>query len=219
MEYKIINTDKWERGKIFKYYIEKLPNVMSLTVDIDITEFLEFIKNKKLKFYPSMIWLVSKVLNSHDEFKYNWDKKGNLIKWDYISPYYADFNKEDQTFVRLVTEYNDNLKIFHYKFMENREKFKNLRGFDLKDIPLNTYDLSCLPWVRYKSFDLHVFDDGKYLAPGIVWGKYEKQGDRYIMPLTMTAHHAVCDGFHLCRFFNEIQGLINKLESSKNVGR
>ena len=77
MEYKIINTDKWERGKIFKYYIEKLPNVMSLTVDIDITEFLEFIKNKKLKFYPSMIWLVSKVLNSHDEFKYNWDKKGN----------------------------------------------------------------------------------------------------------------------------------------------
>ena len=34
---------------------------------------------------------------------------------------------------------------------------------------------------------------------------------RYMMPLTMNIHHAVADGFHLCRFFNEVQELINTL--------
>ncbi len=41
---------------------------------------------------------------------------------------------------------------------------------------------------------------------------------RYMMPLTMNIHHAVADGFHLCRFFNEVQELINTLDGgSKDV--
>ncbi len=53
-----------------------------------------------MKFYPAMIWVVSKVVNEHDEFKYSWDNKGNLIKWDYISPSYAEFHKEDENFTK-----------------------------------------------------------------------------------------------------------------------
>lgn len=55
------------------------------------------------------------------------------------------------------------------------------------------------------------FDEGKFLAPVITWGKYELERERYIMPLTMNIHHAVADGFHLSRFFNEVQELINSI--------
>uniref|UniRef100_UPI001FDAB5FD CatA-like O-acetyltransferase n=1 Tax=Clostridioides difficile TaxID=1496 RepID=UPI001FDAB5FD len=60
---------------------------------------------------------------------------------------------------------------------------------------------------------VHVFDEGKFLAPVITWGKYELEQERYIMPLTMNIHHAVADGFHLSRFFNEVQELINSILS------
>ncbi len=33
MEYKIINLDTWERGKLFRFFIDNLRNVMSMTVD------------------------------------------------------------------------------------------------------------------------------------------------------------------------------------------
>ena len=56
---------------------------------------------------------------------------------------------------------------------------------------------------------MHVFDEGQYLAPVVTWGKYISQNDKIIMPLTMNIHHAVADGFHLCRFFTEIQNLLN----------
>lgn len=31
----------------------------------------------------------------------------------------------------------------------------------------NYFDVSCLPWVKHKHFDVHVFDEGTFLAPVI----------------------------------------------------
>ena len=59
---------------------------------------------------------------------------------------------------------------------------------------------------------MHIFDSGTYLAPVITWGKYEKDNSgRILMPLSLNIHHAVADGFHLSRFFIEVQELINSL--------
>lgn len=211
MKYTEIDLDKWDRGKLYRFYIENLRNVLSMTVDINVTKLVAFVKAHGLKFYSAMIWVVSKVINAHSEFKYSRDQDGKLIRWDYVSPYYADFHKEDENFVKLVTEFSDDLNEFHARFLADRERCKNLRAFDLRDIPKNTFDVSCLPWVTYKSFDIHVFDSGTYLAPVVTWGKYSMENDKIIMPLSMNIHHAVADGFHLCRFFNEVQELINRL--------
>lgn len=212
MEYKYtkIDLEKWNRGKLFQSYIDNMRIVMSLTVDIDVTNLIEFSKSHDLKFYPAMIWVVSKVVNEHDEFKYSWNNKGNLIKWDYISPSYAEFHKEDENFTKMVTDFSDSIFEFHARFMLDREKHKMERAF-VANQPLNFFDVSCLPWVKYNHFDVHVFDEGKFLAPVITWGKYELERERYIMPLTMNIHHAVADGFHLSRFFNEVQELINSI--------
>lgn len=209
--YTRIDLNEWSRGKLFKSYIDNMRIVMSLTVDIDVTRLIEYTKINDLKFYPSMIWIVSKIVNSHDEFKYSWDTDGNLIKWDFISPSYADFHKEDENFTKLVTVYSDNLFEFHNRYMNDKEKYKNKRAF-VENQPLNFFDVSCLPWVRYKHFDVHVFDEGIFLAPVITWGKFELENGKYLMPLTMNIHHAVADGYHLSRFFVEVQELIDSLE-------
>lgn len=213
--YTKVNLDEWNRGKLFKNYIDNMRIVMSLTADIDVTKLIEFTKNSGLKFYPSMIWIVSKVVNAHDEFKYSWDKERNLIKWDFISPSYTDFHKEDENFTKLVTVFSDDLFEFHNRFMVDKEQNKYKRAF-VENQPSNFFDVSCLPWIKYKHFDVHVFDEGVFLAPVITWGKYEMEQGKYLMPLTMNIHHAVADGFHLSRFFIEVQELINSLSYKKN---
>ena len=211
MNYKTIDLNTWDRGKLFTFYIEKMRIVMSLTMDIDVTPLVRFTKKNGLKFYPAMIWAVSKIVNAHDEFKYGWDADGNLIKWDVVSPSYAHFHKEDENFTKTVTEFSDDLLEFHTRFLSDREKYKDVRAI-AENQPPNFFDVTCLPWVRYKHFDVHVFDEGKFLAPVITWGKYEPEHGKLVMPLTMNIHHAVADGFHLSRFFNEVQELINALE-------
>nr|AMP53354.1 CAT [uncultured bacterium] len=42
------------------------------------------------------------------------------------------------------------------------------------------------------------------------FGKYYEDGGKYYIPLSIQVHHAVCDGFHVCRFLDELQDLLNK---------
>ncbi len=207
MNYEIIDLNKWSRGKLFQLYMDKMRLVMSLTVDIDVTNLKTFSKENNISFFALMLWVVSKVINSHDEFRYSFDKNGNLIKWEYISPSYTDFHKEEESFVKFVGEYSDDVLEFCNRVKNDRKQHKNDNGI-LENQPLNFFDVSCLPWVKYNHFDIHVFDDGKFLAPVITWGKYEQVNDRLIMPLTMNINHAVADGYHLSRFFNEVQDMI-----------
>lgn len=210
MNYSIIDLNTWERGSLFKFYIDNMRIVMSLTADIDVAPLLAYARKNNLKFYSAMIWVVSRVINSHDEFKYGWSNEGDLIRWDYISPSYTVFNQEDESFTKFVTEYTDNLLDFCKRTVDDQRKNKCERAI-IKDQPQNFFDVSCLPWIRYKHFDVHVFDDGKFLAPVVTWGKYEAENNKVLMPLTMNIHHAVADGFHLSRFFNEVQALIDSL--------
>lgn len=210
MNYSIIDLNTWERGSLFKFYIDNMRIVMSLTADIDVAPLLAYARKNNLKFYSAMIWVVSRVINSHNEFKYAWSNEGDLIRWDYISPSYTVFNQEDESFTKFVTEYTDNLLDFCKRTVDDQRKNKCERAI-IKDQPQNFFDVSCLPWIRYKHFDVHIFDDGKFLAPVVTWGKYEAENNKVLMPLTMNIHHAVADGFHLSRFFNEVQALIDSL--------
>ena len=41
---------------------------------------------------------------------------------------------------------------------------------------------------------------------------YEREG-RVLMSLAVQVHHAVCDGFHLCRLVNELQARLDREEA------
>lgn len=211
MKYEIINLAEWKRGDLFRFYINQMRIVMSMTVDVNVTPLTTFVRENGLKFYPCMMWVVSKVINRHDEFKCSWSENGELIRWESVSPSYTDFHAEDESFTKAVIEYSDDLATFHARYLNAREINKNCRGL-VPSQAKNCFDVSCMPWVRYRHFDVHVFDDGKFLAPVVTWGKYEEECKGTIMPLTMNIHHAVADGFHLSRFFAEVQEEINKLK-------
>ena len=208
MDYKVVDIENWSRGKLFSHYMDYMRIVLSLTVEIDVTPLKKYSGKTGLDFYPLMIWAVSKVINSHDEFKFGWNEKGELIKWDFVSPSYTVFHKEDENFTKMLTEYSDDIFEFCKRVDKDRKELENERAI-VKNHPANFFDVSCLPWIKYKHFDMHVFDEGKFLAPVVTWGKYEEENGKLMMPLSMNINHAVADGFHLSRFFNEVQEIIN----------
>lgn len=48
-----------------------------------------------------------------------------------------------------------------------------------------------------------------YLLPIFTIDKFYPEQDRWLLPLAIQVHHGVWDGFHLCRFVNELQDLVN----------
>ena len=63
MNFTEIDMSVWNRTELFRYDIDRLRIVMSLTVDIDMTPLPELIDRKNLKISPTMMWVVSKTVN------------------------------------------------------------------------------------------------------------------------------------------------------------
>lgn len=156
--------NQWHRAARFRFHMDELRVVMSLTVDVDVTPLLSFVRRSGLRFYPVMLWMVPKVVNAHDEFKLGWDQEDRLIQWRTVSPSYSDFHPEDEGVVKIYTPYTNDLQAFYRRVEADREKYRHCQLVADAQMP-DFFDVSCLPWVNYRHFDLHVFDAGRFLAP------------------------------------------------------
>ena len=73
------------------------------------------------------------------------------------------------------------------------------------DVPENVLNISSIPWVEFTAFNLNMPSD--YLLPILTIGKYIEQDGRTLMPLAVQVHHAVCDGYHLGQFVEQVRSL------------
>ncbi|MFR1808832.1 MAG: CatA-like O-acetyltransferase, partial [Pygmaiobacter massiliensis] len=67
--------------------------------------------------------------------------------------------------------------------------------------------ISSLPWADFSSFQLNIYNDGRFLLPIFTLGRVTSQGQQFKLPLCLQVHHAVCDGFHASRFAQEVEAL------------
>lgn len=207
MEFKIINKETWDRKEYFEHYFSGIPCTYSMTVKLDITR----IKNSNQKLYPTMLYYITKVVNRHNEFRTSFDMNGQLGIFNEMLPCYTVFNKDTETFSNIWTEYSEDYKVFCKLYKKDIKEFGSVKGMMSKpNIPINIFSVSMIPWATFEGFNLNLQKGYNYLLPIFTMGKCYEEKNKYILPLAIQVHHAVCDGFHVCRFVNELQELINK---------
>lgn len=206
MGFNLIDMEKFKHASRYKYFFNDCRCNFSMTANIDITKFLSTIKKNNLKFYPCYIYIVSKIVNKYDEYKMAVDAENKLGVWDELNPCYPNFHEDDETISMLWTDYKNNFDEFYNDFIKESEVYKNKRGYFVKGVaPKNIFQVSCIPWIKFTSMNFQLFYGGTYLFPIITCGKYFEQGGKILLPVSVQLHHAVCDGYHMCRFFNELQ--------------
>lgn len=204
--FKLIDTSSWKRKPYFDHYFNQIRCTYSITVNIDITNVLSFKDRNKVKLYPLLIYVISKAVNKYEEFRTAINDRGEIGVWETLSPCYTVFHKDSESFSNIWTEWNDDLNLFLSNFEQDSKRFGQIDRIDAKpNTPANVFPISSLPWTTFTGFNLNIFADGTYLLPIFTYGKYFKDGNRYLIPLSIQVHHAICDGFHVSRLINEIQ--------------
>lgn len=207
MSFKIINKETWARKEYFEHYFSEVPCTYSMTVKLDITK----IKNSNKKIYPTMLYFITKVVNNHSEFRTAFNMNGELGIFDEMIPCYTVFNQDTETFTNIWTEYSDDYDTFCKSYEKDIELFSSVKGMIAKrNIPTNHFPVSMIPWTTFEGFNLNLQKGYNYLLPIFTMGKYSEINGQYLIPLAIQVHHAVCDGFHVCRFINELQKLIEE---------
>lgn len=208
MSYKIIDFENWERKENFSYFTQDMPCQINICANIDITDVLKEAKNLGFRCYPLFTYMVSRIVNSHDEFKISIDENNNIIVWDTVNIRYPIFHDEDKRISILWSEYSESFSQLYDNFINDCKNYGEIRSLAAKgEYPENCFDMTSIPWVSFTNFSCPTDNSGKLFLPFVVIGKFFNQGEKLLLPVSLTVHHAACDGFHVGRFFEELQNL------------
>ena len=213
MNFKKIDMEKWDRKENYEWFTTKNRCKINMTMNVDVTNLVKIIKQNKLRCYPTFTYIASMVINKHDEFKMNYDESGNLGVYDIIHPRYPIFHESDEKISILWTEYSEDFKVFYSSFISDIEKYGEKRSMAAKGkFPPNCFDMSSLPWSSFTSFDCPPTHDVVWLPPFVMAGRFFESNDKMLLPVSISVHHATCDGYHVSRFFSEFQNLAKDFE-------
>ncbi|MBR2894380.1 MAG: chloramphenicol acetyltransferase CAT [Oscillospiraceae bacterium] len=209
-----LDLKTWKRGQIFYYFSHMAPTGYSLTVKLDITNMKTALDNAGLKFFPAYLWLVTKTLNTQQEFRIA-EKDGQIGFYDTLTPLYASFHEDDKTFSLMWTQFSDDFPTFYRDYLQNQKQYGDIHGVLAQPNqlpPPNAYTVSCVPWISFSHFSVHSYENKPYFFPSVEAGKFIMEHDRLMMPLSITCHHATTDGYHVSRFLEKLQSEADQFE-------
>ncbi|MEB6377514.1 type A chloramphenicol O-acetyltransferase [Leclercia adecarboxylata] len=210
-EYSVVDLSGWPRKEHFQVFQSFAECTINQTVLIDITALRKHIKEVGWKFYPTIIFLLTKVVNRHAEFRMA-VKNNELVVWNEVHPSYTIFHNETETFSSLWSPCDDNIERFQKVYSEDAARYgNNLAYWPKGESPENIFFVSSIPWVTFTNFNMNVAHMKNFFSPMFTFGKYYAQEGKILLPLAVQVHHSVCDGFHVARMFNEFQALCNDL--------
>ena len=87
MNYRIIDKETYYRKGVYRHFTEDCKCSVSMTARIDVTELVNSSKKRGAKFYIDFLYILTKVLNSRDDYKmrYLW-QTDELICYNVINP-------------------------------------------------------------------------------------------------------------------------------------
>ena len=207
MDYKVIDKESYYRRGVFRHFSEDCKCSCSITARLDVTELVRFSKASGTKFYLNFLYLLSKVLNSRDDYKmaYLW-QTGELICYDTIHPTQYVFHEDTETCTPVYTNYCEDYERFYAGALADLERAKQTRDYalDASGHP-NWFDASYISWLSYDALHVELPDGYLYFLPIVNWGKYREEKGRLMMPISVRMNHAVADGFLIANVFRLLE--------------
>ncbi len=202
MTFSPVDREHWARKEYFDHYFSQVPCTYSATFQLDITR----IRRNGQKLYPTMLYHITGEVNRREEFRTAVNAAGQLGIYDQMHPCYTVFHAEKETFSNLWTIYNPDYRAFCNSYQQDVAEYGRNLGLSGKpNPPENTFPVSMLPWAGFEGFHLNLQKGYDFLLPIFTMGRYHEKDGKILLPLAIQVHHAVCDGFHLCRFVNSLQ--------------
>ena len=206
-EYQVIDTANWKRAIHYNVFRNFMIPYISISTELDITNFYRKIKENKWSFSFAFMYAVTKCANEIDEFRYRF-YGGDVVLYNKISSTFTYMNKETELFKVVTVPMKDSIEEYIKTAIETAESQKEYFTGPLDN---NTLILSALPWITY-THQSNTFSGNKEDSkPNIHWGKYYEKDSKLAMPFSVQAHHSFVDGLHISKLVNKLQKYIDNL--------
>lgn len=195
----ILDLDNWARKEHFEFYNKFEEPFFGLTARVECTEAYRLSKENGYSFFLFYLHKALVAVNTIEPFKYRIiDAQVHIYDRVDASP---TINRPDGTFGFSYIKYFEDFEEFVVHAQEEITRVQHTKGLDPSTSGQNVIHCSAIPWVDFTSVS-HArsfsFPDS---CPKIAFGKMTEESGKRSMPVSVHAHHALMDGFHVGQFF------------------
>lgn len=205
-----IDLETWTRRDHFRLYNRFDHPHFGMCANVDLTRIYPYVKQHGISFTIATVYIIAKTANEIPEFRYR-IRPGVVIEHEIVHPSTTILMKKD-LFSFCTFTYVDDFSLFASQAAKQIARVK--ANPTLEDGPEvdELLFMTAIPWVSFTSFMHPMHLQPADSVPRFAWGKFFKDGDPLKMPLSVQAHHALMDGFHVGKFYEKVQDYLSQPE-------
>ncbi|MEB3264228.1 MAG: CatA-like O-acetyltransferase [Synechococcus sp.] len=199
-----MDLSRYPRRRLFECFRHHPLPVFSLSSQIDISGYAEFIEQRDLRFYTTLCCLISRALNESPCFRHR-IVDGVLLEYPRVHPSITVALDEEQ-FSFADARY---CGIFGADYASLRAAFDSARRHPNQEFRGDLDDrffLTHLPWLSFTGIQ-HPYTPRYASIPLISTGRSFRRDGAELLPIAVQAHHALVDGVHVARLLERLSVL------------
>ena len=204
-----IDPKNWERGEIFDLFSACDHPFYSVSFELDVSRLYHLTHETGQSFYYSMAYLVTTAMEGVEAFRMR-IRGGQIEVVDELIPSCTDLMPGSETFVIVTLPHGNNMAEFCRQAKEKAAGQTYLFDREMERLDTLVY-ISCLPWFPITGFVTERNLEPDDCIPRVTWGKYQKDGERVRLNLTLDLNHRTIDGVHVGKLYQLLQSSIDAL--------
>lgn len=203
-----IDITRWARKDHYQFFSQFEEPFHGITVETDCTTGYDYARQHNISFFQYYLYQALKAANAIENFRYRIiNKEVYLFNRVDASP---TIPRPDGTFGFAYIDYTESEDSFYANATEIIEAEKRATGLKPAVSGENVIHFSAIPWLRFTAISharCFSFADS---CPKITFGKINEEAGKKTMPVSVHAHHALADGYHVGLFINKFQELMDR---------
>ena len=207
---RIIKPDELARRDLFEFFRKLDYPHFNVCAEVDLARTHDYARDKGLSLFTSILYAVSRAANHIQELRFR-IRGDQVVEHEHVHPSFTVMT-EEKVFGFCEVPFSEDVALFFDEAAKRIEQTRKQAVLTDEPDRDDYLYVSSLPWVRFTSISHPIHMSPTDSVPRISWGKYQREGARIMLPLSIQVHHALADGYHVGRFFQRVQELLDRPE-------
>lgn len=213
-----LDLDAWPRRQQFDFFRTYDIPFFNLCAEVEVTAMRAFCRAHGISFTLAAWYTCLSTANAVEPFRYRLRGDGVWVH-DRIDVG-TTILRRDETFGFCYFDHADTFSAFRAGAEAALAAFHSgAPGLVTRDDRDDLLHGSTIPWVRFTSVSHARRFNRTDSIPKLAFGRFIERGPQSAMPVSVEVHHALMDGLHVGRFFEQLQAALDAPEHTLGAAR
>jgi len=199
-----LDLPNWARRDVFEFFRGFDKPYFNICTRLDVTRLLALLRSRSnVSVSLTYHYFALRVANEIEPFRYRL-REGKVLVHDVIHGG-TTVLLPNETFTLAYFEYQENFEKFISEAERAVKETQSGKGAFRPRARDDMVHFTTLPWVSFTSFS-HARNWGQEdSVPKIAFGKFTRENERTLLPISVEVHHALMDGLHVGQYLTRLE--------------